>query len=66
MGVGNSLVVQWLGFCTSTTGGVGQIPGWGTKTSYAAQFGKEKKKKKNKEREIHVIIVWSNKRKCEH
>ena len=27
----NSLVVQWLGLCASTTGDIGLIPGWGTK-----------------------------------
>ena len=27
----NSLVVQWLGLQASTTGGMGLIPGWGTK-----------------------------------
>ena len=28
--LGNSLAVQWLGFCTSTAGKI-LIPGWGTK-----------------------------------
>ena len=31
----NSLAVQWLGFCTSTAGGRGSIPGWGTKFLHA-------------------------------
>ena len=25
------MAVQWLGFCTSTAGGIGSIPGWGAK-----------------------------------
>ena len=28
---GNSLVFEWLGLCTSTTWGLGLIPGSGTK-----------------------------------
>ena len=33
---GNSLAVQWLGLHTSTAGGTGSIPGWGTKIPQAA------------------------------
>ena len=33
---GTFLAVQWLRLCTSTAGGVGVIPGWGTKLSYTA------------------------------
>ena len=33
----DSLVVQWLGFCTSTAGGVGSIPGEETKIPNAMQ-----------------------------
>ena len=39
-----SLVVQWLGLCTSTTGGVDSIPGWGTKLPYATWHGLPKNK----------------------
>ena len=28
--LGNPLVVQWLGFCTLTTEGLGSIPGQGS------------------------------------
>lgn len=28
--IGNSLAVQWLGLCTSSAGGLGLLPGWGT------------------------------------
>ena len=38
-----SLAVQWFGLCTSIAGGVGLIPGWGTKIPKVQQ--KEKKKK---------------------
>ena len=48
---GASLLVQWLGLCTSTAGGVGLISGWGTKISHAAQCSKKTNKQKlnNKE-----------------
>ena len=34
-------MVQWLGFCTSTAGGMGLIPGWGIKILHAVQSGKK-------------------------
>lgn len=37
------MVVQWLGLYTSTTEGVGSIPGWGTKIPRA--MGSQKKRK---------------------
>ena len=40
-----SLAVQGLRLCTSNTGGVGLIPGWGTKIPHSSQ--KKKKKEKN-------------------
>ena len=43
---GNSLVVQWLGLCTSTAGCADLIPGGGTKISQAAKRGQKKKKRK--------------------
>ena len=33
--------------CASTAGGVGLIPGWGTKTPYATQRGQKQQKNKN-------------------
>ena len=44
--LGNSLVVQWLALCASTAGGMGLIPGQGTKIPHAR--GAARKKKKNK------------------
>ena len=38
---GTSLMVQWLGFCTSTAGVMGLIPGWGIKILHAVQSGKK-------------------------
>ena len=32
---GTSLVVQWLELCTSTAGGTGLMPGWGTEIPHA-------------------------------
>ena len=34
-------MVQWLGLCTSTAGGIGLIPGWGIKILHAVQSGKK-------------------------
>ena len=45
---GTSLVAQWLRLHTSTTGGMGSIPGQGTKISHATQ-PKKKERKKEKE-----------------
>ena len=40
-------MVQLLGLHASTAGGIGSIPGWGTKISHAAaQPGKKKKGEK--------------------
>ena len=39
-------MVQWLGFCTSTAGGMGLIPSWRTKIPHAVVLSKKKKKKK--------------------
>ena len=41
----NSLAVQWLGLRASTAGGMGSIPGWGTKNPQAVRCGQKKKKK---------------------
>ena len=48
---GTSLVVQWLGLCTSTAGDVGSIPGWGTKLPHSGQHGQEIKRKKERKKE---------------
>ena len=42
---GTSLVVQWLGLCASTAGGIGPIPGWGTKPLQILRRGQNKIKK---------------------
>ena len=39
---GASLVVQWLRLCASTAGGMGSIPGWGTKIPHDAGSGQKK------------------------
>ena len=43
--LGTSLVVQWLGLWASTAGGVGLIPGWGTKIPHAAWHDQKLKNK---------------------
>ena len=43
---GKSLAAQWLGLHTSTAGGTGSIPTWGTKIPQAAQ-PKQKTNKQN-------------------
>ena len=42
--LGNSLAIQWLGLSTSTAGGMGSIPGRGTKIPHAAQHGQKNDK----------------------
>ena len=42
---GTFLMVQWLGFHTSTSGGTGSIPGWGTKTPQVAWCEQKKRKR---------------------
>ena len=42
---GTSPVVQWLRLCTSNAGGVGSIPGQGTKIPHAVQRVPKNKKK---------------------
>ena len=39
---GNSLVVQRLGLCASTAGGIGSIPGWETNILHATRPGQKK------------------------
>ena len=43
-----SLVVQWLGLCISTAGGMGVIPGWGTKILTCHVLWPKNRKKKKK------------------
>ena len=45
--VGTSRVVQWLGLGASTAGGMGLIPGWGTKIPYTMRHSQKKRKKKS-------------------
>ena len=44
---GTSLVVQWLRLHTSTSGGGGLIPDWGSMIPHATQCGQTKTKKNN-------------------
>ena len=46
---GISLVAQWLRLHASSAGGVGSIPGWGTKIPHSVWHGQKKKKNYNKE-----------------
>ena len=54
-------MVQWLGLCTSTAGGIGLIPGQGVKILQVAWYNKKKKKAKNTfgRGEIHGNSVFS-------
>ena len=42
--LGTSLAVQWLRLQASTAGGMGSVPGLGTKIPHAVQSGQKKKK----------------------
>ena len=48
MKTGTSLVVQWLRLHASNAGGMGSIPGWGTKIPHAMECGKKNTKKQTK------------------
>ena len=50
---GTSLVVQWLRLQASNTGGMGLIPGWGTKIPHALVWPK---KNKNKASPIYWLL----------
>ena len=56
---GTSLVVQWLRFCASNAGGLGSIPGWGSKTPHEAK--KKKKKHSKMEMSKDVQDTWGKK-----
>ena len=55
--VGTSLAVPWLTLRAPTAGGVGSIPGQGTKIPHATQCGqKTKQSKKNPEHVIATVV----------
>ena len=54
---GTSLAVQWLRLCASKVGGVGLIPGIGTKIPHALRPKKKKEKKKTR---IEIRDLYSN------
>ena len=45
---GTSLAVQWLRLCASTAGGMGSIPGQGSKILHTKWHGQKKKRKRKK------------------
>ena len=57
---GTSLVVQWLRLCSSTSGGLGSIPGLGTNIWHATWHGPKKKKKKRKTSVITYVCMLSH------
>ena len=60
LGVGNSLVVQWLGLTLPTAGVTGSVPGWGTKIPPAAHHGQEKEQKqKTKLGRVSCVLLGS-------
>ena len=58
---GTSLAVQWLGHCTSTAGGMGLIPGWGTKILHATwcdqKIGKKYVSKTSSPSFFHLFLL---------
>ena len=48
LSAGNSLVVQWLGFCAFIAEGSGSLPGRGTNIPQGVQCGQKKKKKRKR------------------
>ena len=43
--LGTSQVGQWLRHCSSSVGGMGSIPDWGTKTPQAMRHSQKNRKK---------------------
>ena len=56
--LGNSSVVQWLGFGASTAGGTSSIPGQGTKVPQATRYSQKKKKKNLKYLRAPKNVIW--------
>ena len=57
---GTSLVIQWVRLYASTAGGMGLIPGWGTKIPHAVALPKGKNKQAknpNKHKTIDLNII---------
>ena len=51
-------MVQWLKLCTSTAGGMGSIPGQGTKIPHTVRCGQKKKKRNFRaKRYVHLKLV---------
>ena len=57
MSPGNSLVVWWLGLCTSTSGGTGSIPDQGTKIPHTAHCGQKQTNKQAKSPEQICLLT---------
>ena len=57
MVLGNSLVIQWLGFCSSIAGSMSMISGQESKIPQAVLHGPKKKKKRERE---FVHISWED------
>ena len=61
---GTSLVVQWLWLHAANAGGVGSIPGWGTKIPHPMRGVAQKKNKKflwSSQIEYNINKVRTNK-----
>ena len=54
---GTSLAVQWLGLCASVAGGMGSIPGQGTKIPHATRYGQKKKKKEERKKQGPQVLM---------
>ena len=49
-------MVQWLGLSTSTAGGLGLIPSWGTKVQQVALTQSKKKRKEKKKLSFDPLV----------
>ena len=59
--IGNSLAVQWLGFCTLTAEGLGSIPDLGTKIPQAVQWSPQNTHTHQKQNWAHTTFQISSK-----
>ena len=54
--LGTSLVVQWLRLCASYAGGLGSVPGQGTKISHAVWYRQKINKKPKNPVNLKLVV----------
>ena len=55
---GTSLAVQWLKLCASNAGGMGSIPGRGTKNPHVTHVAKKRKISHKRQKRMEGGLPW--------